>query len=88
MTNIKRVREITIEVEKVRVVSNLKKQKVFCDICSFITDFITLNSASQVFQITEEFIAQLARENSVHIKFENEEILICLKSLMDAKEEF
>lgn len=88
MTNIKRVREITIEVEKVRVVSNLKKQKHFCDICSLITDFITLNSASQVFQITEDFIAQLARENIVHIKIENDEILICLKSLMDAKEEF
>lgn len=88
MTNIKRVREITIEVEKIRVVSNLKKQKVFCDICSLITDFISLNSATQVFQINEEFIAQLARENVVHITIENEEIFICLKSLMEAKKSF
>lgn len=86
MTNIKRVREITIEVEKVRVVSNLKKQKIICEICSFTTDFISLNSATQVFQINEEYIAQLARKNIVHIKIENEEILICLKSLMEAKE--
>lgn len=88
MTNIKRFREITIEVEKVRVVSNLKKQKSICEICNSTTDFISLNSASQVFQITEDFIAQLAKENVVHIKIDNEEILICLKSLMDAKEIF
>lgn len=89
MTNIKRVREITIEVEKVRVVSNLKKQKSICEICNSTTDFISLNSASQVFQISEAFIAQLARENIVHVKLEiNDEIIVCLNSLMDAKEEF
>jgi hypothetical protein len=87
MTNIKKVREITIEVEKVRVVSNLKKEKSICEICNFVSEFITVSLASQVFQITEEFIAQLARENLVHLKLSVEnEILVCLKSLLTARE--
>ena len=89
MTNIKKVREITIEVEKVRVVSNLKKERDNCESCNFASDFIAISLASQVFQITEEFIAQLAKENLVHLKLSLEnEILVCLKSLLSAREVF
>lgn len=87
MTNIKKIREITVEVEKVRVVSNLKKEKSICEMCNFASEFITVSLASQVFQITEEFIAQLARNNLVHLKLSiNNEILVCLKSLLVARE--
>lgn len=87
MTNIKKVREITIEVERVRVVSNLKKEKSNCEGCSFESEFISVSLASQVFQITEEFIAQLAREGLLHLKLSvNNEIIVCLKSLLAARE--
>lgn len=87
MTNIKRVREITIEVERVRVVSKFKKEKINCEVCNILTDFITVSLATEVFQITEEFIAELAKNKLVHLKLNlNEEILVCLKSLLAAKE--
>ena len=86
MTNIKRVREITIKVERVRVISKLKKEKINCEICNIFTDFITVSLASEVFQIKEEFIVQLAKDKLVHMKLMNEEILVCLKSLLAARE--
>lgn len=87
MTNIKRIREITVEVEKVKVISNLKKEKSICEMCNYQSEFITVSLAIQIFQITEEFIAQLAKENLVHLKLNVEnEILVCLKSLLLARE--
>jgi hypothetical protein len=73
----------------VRVISKLKKEKINCEICNLFTDFIKVSLASEVFQIKEEFIAQLAKDNLVHLKLNlNEEILVCLKSLLAAKEKF
>jgi hypothetical protein len=89
MTNIKKVREITIEVEKITIVSNLKKEKSVCERCNYASEFIAVSLAAQIFQITEDFIGQLAKENLVHLKLSVEnEILVCLKSLLTARENF
>ncbi|NJM53474.1 MAG: hypothetical protein HC846_08840 [Blastocatellia bacterium] len=89
MTNIKRVREITIEVEKIKIISNLKKEKSNCQGCSVTSEFIAVSLASQLFRITEEFIAELAKDDLVHLKLSEEnEILVCLKSLLAAQDGF
>ncbi len=78
-----RKREITIEVEKIRVVSNLKKSKSNCETCAVETEFITLSNASEIFSISETTIAQMALERSLHLKLSAEnEMLVCLPSLL------
>lgn len=87
MSKIKRVREIKIEVEKVRVITNLKKIKIHCQLCEQNTEFIKLFQAEQIFQLSEENIQKLAKQNLVHLLTEsNGELLVCLNSLLDAKE--
>ena len=80
---ISRKREITIEVEKVRVVSNLKKSKSNCENCAGETEFISLSNALEIFSISEGTIAQMALARSLHLKLSGEgEILVCLPSLL------
>ena len=89
MASSKRFREIKIEVEKVSVISNLKKLKRNCGGCEKQSDFITLASAVKISKTTEKAIAQLAKENLIHFKLNAQnEILICLPSLLIAKDLF
>lgn len=87
MSKIKRVREIKIEVEKVRVITNLKKIKIHCPICEQKTDFIKPVLAAQMFQTTEENIHELAKQHPVHLTAAaNSEVLVCLKCLLEIRE--
>jgi hypothetical protein len=71
----------------VRVISNLKKERISCEGCNNYSDFITVSVASQLFLVTEGFIANLAKEGSVHLKLSNNnELVVCLKSLLAARE--
>ncbi len=83
----KRIRQIKIEVERVRVVSNLKKSKGNCENCAAETEFITLSNASQIFEMNEANLAQLALERLIHLKLSAaNEMLVCLPSLLIAKD--
>ncbi len=85
----KKFREVKIEVEKVRIVSNLKKSTSDCENCEQQADFISLSSAVQIFATTESNIAQLAKEKIIHFKLTTQnEILICLPSILIAKDLF
>lgn len=85
----KKIREIKIEVERVRVVSNLKKSRSNCENCSSESEFISLSNALQIFGTTETMIAQLAKEKIVHLKLGiKNELLICLPSILMAKDLF
>jgi hypothetical protein len=85
----KRVREVEIEVERVRVVSNLRKSKTNCESCLSETDFITLANALMIFETTEPVIAQLAGRKVLHLKAGvGNELLICLRSLLSARDFF
>ena len=85
----KKIREIKIEIEKVRVVSNLKKSKRSCNDCEQESEFISLSSAVQIFKTTEKSIAELAKEKLIHFSLTTEnEILICLPSILLAKDFF
>lgn len=89
MTTERKFREIKIEVEKVRIVSNLKKSKITCENCATPADFISLASAVQIFNTSESIIAQLAKEEILHFKLnDHNQILICLQSLLIAKDLF
>lgn len=89
MTENKKIREVNIEFERVRVISNLKKVKKNCETCGSNAEFISLPNASQIFEISESNILRQAYENSVHIEFEGEnETLVCLASLMLMKDRF
>jgi hypothetical protein len=45
----KKIREIEIEVERIRVVSNLKKSRSNCQNCSTEAEFISVSNAIQIF---------------------------------------
>jgi len=78
-------REITIEVERVRVVSNLKKSKSNCQSCARETEFISLSNAAQIFGMNEVEVNQLALERLIHLKMSPyNEMLVCLPSLLIA----
>ncbi len=80
-----RKREITIEVERVRVVSNLKKSKSNCESCAQEAEFISLSNAAQIFGMNEVEVNQLALERLIHLKMSpHHEILVCLPSLLIA----
>jgi hypothetical protein len=75
-------REITIEVERVRVVSNLKKSKGNCENCAAESEFISLSNAARIFEIDETEVEQMALERTIHLKLNhNDEMLVCLQSL-------
>ena len=78
-------REITIEVERVRVVSNLKKSKGNCENCAGEAEFISLSNATQIFNINETEVEQMALERTIHLKMSHrDEMLVCLPSLLMA----
>ena len=82
----KKIREIEIEVERIRVVSNLKKSRSNCQNCSTEAEFISVSNAIQIFNTNEPMIAQLASEEILHLKpGVGNELLICLPSLLLAK---
>jgi hypothetical protein len=88
MTTIKR-REIIIEVEKVKVVSNLKKFPIICAVCQTKTEFIYFLEAMTIFEMSETFIFQLADSGLVHlIRNSEDELLVCLPSLILARDNF
>ena len=75
-------REITIEVERVRVVSNLKKSKSNCENCAAEAEFISLSNATRIFDINESEVEQMALERTIHLKLSpGDEMLVCLRSL-------
>ena len=83
----KRIREINLEIERIRIVSNLKKSKITCEDCSTETEFISFSNASQIFAIRGDTLAQMALEKLIHIKLSSaNEMLICLPSLLLAKD--
>lgn len=85
----KKIREIEIEFERVRIVSNLKRSKINCENCSSEAEFITLSSALQIFETNEPMIAQLAKEKILHLRLGiGNELLICLPSLLLAQDFF
>ena len=85
MTTQKRIREINIEVERVRVVSNLKKSKGNCENCAAEAEFISLLNATQIFNMNETEVEQMALEQTIHLKMNHgNEMLVCLPSLMMA----
>lgn len=89
MTETKKIREIKIEVERVRVISNLKKSRSICENCSAESEFISLSNALQIFETTEIILARMAKEKLIHLKLGvKNELLICLPSLLLAKEFF
>jgi hypothetical protein len=78
-------REITVEVEKVRVVSNLKRSKSNCENCAAETEFISLSNATQIFGMNEAEVNQMALERLIHLKLSpTNEMLVCLPSLLIA----
>ncbi|HRH44521.1 MAG TPA: hypothetical protein PKY82_22995 [Pyrinomonadaceae bacterium] len=86
MTETKKIREINIEVERVRVISNLKKTKIKCLDCGKISEFIAIPIALQIFEITEMEIAKFVNEQLIHLKKGiNNEIIVCLPSILSAK---
>ncbi|MBX7170084.1 MAG: hypothetical protein K1X72_03930 [Pyrinomonadaceae bacterium] len=89
MTETKKIKEINIEYERVRVVSNLKKTKSRCSGCQTTAEFISIPIAIQIFEITESLISNLANQEIIHLRTGiNNEILVCLQSLLLAKESF
>jgi hypothetical protein len=81
----KRIKEINIEVERVRIVSNLKKSKGNCENCAGEAEFISLSNATQIFNINKTEVEQMALQRTIHLKMNrSDEMLVCLPSLMIA----
>lgn len=82
----KKFKEIKIEIEKVSIITNLRRSISKCDNCERQSEFVSLSSAVLIFKTNERTIAKLAEENVIHFKLDAEnEILICLPSLLIAK---
>lgn len=89
MATNKKFREIKIEVERVRIISNLKKPRTDCEYCQSKVDFLTLSEATKTFAVNQLTIFQLAEKNVIHLKPDSSnEVLVCLQSLLSALNNF
>lgn len=85
----KKIREIKIEVERIRVISNLKKPQINCEHCQNKVEFLSISEAAKAFEIHHLTIFQMAEDKRIHIKLDSSnEVLICLNSLLSALNNF
>jgi hypothetical protein len=80
---IKRRTEITIDIDRVMIVSQSKNHKSWCEICGTHVSMATARQAAEMLQTSEAVIYRLAENGKLHFSTTTEGmLLICYDSLI------
>ena len=84
MTTVKKQREIVIEYERIQLIRKRARTELAnCLECGGDTDFVTLTSAAELFDRTEDEIFQFIQQNRCHYRADDaDKIQLCLTSLL------
>lgn len=76
-------RTVTIEIEKITVTAGgVRKNTVWCKMCSKLSEFTTLNDANEVAKAMQEHGLSIVKENIHFYASDGGETLVCLNSLV------
>jgi hypothetical protein len=79
----KRRTEITIEIDRVMVISQSSSQESWCNICGSNVSMGTVTQAAEMIHSTEEVVFKLTEAGMIHVATPTEaEMLVCLDSLL------
>ena len=83
----KRRTEITIEIDRVMIISQSNDHRSWCNACGAQVSMVTAGEAAEMIQSHETFIQRLAETGKLHLATTTEGLLICLNSLMALPED-
>ncbi len=83
----KRRTEITIEIDRVMIISQSNNHRSWCNACGTQVSVVTAGEAAEMIQSSETFIQRLAETGKLHFATTTEGLLICLNSLLASLED-
>lgn len=79
----KRRTEITIEIDRVTVISSEGHQQNWCEACSANVEMVALDEAVKIAGTTMQALSRMARAGAIHVRQAADGMpLICLDSLL------
>ncbi len=80
----KRQREIVIKFEQVKMIRKRARTELHhCDNCGRLVDFVSTQTAAQLFEISKESLADFVTSKGIHIRSAVDGGSVCVTSLLE-----
>lgn len=79
----KRIREMVIEIERVKITASNRQNSFWCEICQIRTEFFNQMETSELAAILRKQNLEIKLENLHFYQPDEEQILVCLNSILN-----